>query len=303
MWRLITMILFASISPSLVVAAAPLYPTRTTMPTTAPVIVPLAARAAPPGTQQAATQPVSPPLPEEFRESYAQAVSLMKLNQYDKAAPLMDKIYEAAPVKARSRSFVLNHAIFDVTRRAYVMRALKDLEEYLTAHRPEDEVATNILGAALAAAVEHNPRWKQQGVWQAAFREWDRRNFNLEHSRPGMHRWGTKWLTEEQYAAVKSKIDDWNHEVEAQRERITRAKWKLDSVTQQLNDLDQTARDPNNRAYGDAYFARQEARRIRREELPDAQNYYTDMVAALDRLQQQNPRPEWPKRFDPVEPE
>src|SRR5437660_1545250 len=97
------------------------------------LMVPLVAKAQ--ASRPALTPPATQP---SFEPGLDQAVALMRENKYDKAAPLLEKIYAATSPEQRSRGLVLNHAIVDLTRKVYVMRALRDLDQYLTKHRAED---------------------------------------------------------------------------------------------------------------------------------------------------------------------
>ena|SRR5687768_16624266 len=85
-------------------------------------------------------------------ELHAAAVVLMRAGEFPKAAPLLEQAYRAKPAADHSRPLLLNHAMLDVKQRVNVMRAIKDLRNYMQLNPVPDEQATNILGAALVVA-------------------------------------------------------------------------------------------------------------------------------------------------------
>jgi hypothetical protein len=271
-----------------------------------------------------ATAPATQPTLESM---HAQAVALMAQGRYDKAAPLLEKVYAAIPRERQTRSLVINHAILDMTQRINVMRGVKDLSEYLLRNKDADEYATDVLGSAMNVAAER-PAWKKSAVWQAAYREWNKRNFELDHSRPGYHRWGTQWLDEDQFRDVQAKRDAWQRALRDQEDRVKaaahRAQALADASQQAWGDaqmyenlrsnLEQIYVDPRyapmsrSIAGGQAVNARWEALAAKgtaNQLSRDAQGALAQISmeqVKLTELQRQEPRPDWPKRFEPVPP-
>src|SRR5438034_406927 len=86
---------------------------------------------------------------EQLNDLHRQAFALMRAGKFDRAGERLERLYRAIPPAQRSRALVLNHAILDLVQKRLVMRGVKDLVDYLTQHRADDELATNILGASL----------------------------------------------------------------------------------------------------------------------------------------------------------
>src|SRR5207248_7611103 len=97
-----------------------------------------------------------------------------------------------------------------------------DLTDYLTRNRAEDEPAMNVLGFALNVSATQDPNIKKSALWNQAFKEWDRRNYLLDHGRPGYRRWGTAWITDEAYKEIDSKRAELRLAVDDQTERLRR---------------------------------------------------------------------------------
>src|SRR4051812_7345588 len=209
------------------------------------------------------------------------------------------------------------------------MRAVKDLNAYLTKHRAEDEYATNLFGGALNVAAQ-DPALKRADLWQTAFREWDRRNYLLDHSRPGWRRWGTRWVSDDEYKVIKAKQEELRQSVVDAQERVNRSSERAASLVEQYQNATKV-RDAfaslasflrsgsynsqatwNLLAAGQttpmqtaaAHFA--EADASMRQLGPDAElackEYERDFRALLV-LMNKVIRPEWPTRFEPVDPD
>src|SRR4051812_14823025 len=159
--------------------------------------------------------------PQQIDDLHREAVELMCDGKYSKAEQVFDRAYDAVPAAQRSRPLVLNRAILDLMRKSFIMRGVRDLNEYLTKHRGEDELATNVLGAALNVAAE-DPRLKSSAAWQAAYREWDRRNYLLDHSRAGWRRWGTRWISDADTKARETQVADLRKAIDDQSAYIAR---------------------------------------------------------------------------------
>ena len=161
--------------------------------------------------------------PEEL---HRQALELKRVGKIDAASAVIDKAYNATPADQRTRPLVLNRAIIDLTARVNVMRAVRDLQQYLREHPQPDEQAHNILGAALNIAAE-TPRWKKGPLWQSAYQEWDRRNTQLQELRPGYRRWGTQWLEEKQYLQMETDRVELQRAIDEQAANVDHAKTRL----------------------------------------------------------------------------
>src|SRR5688500_11221261 len=138
------------------------------------MVIALAALNAPAQT----TAPASP------LETHRRAVELMRRGQFATAAAVLDPICKATAMKDRSRPAVLDRAICGGAPPLTVGRAPRQLTEYLALHSEEDELATNVLGSSLNIAADRLPG-RNSATWQAAYREWERRQEELEKSHPG----------------------------------------------------------------------------------------------------------------------
>jgi hypothetical protein len=288
----------------------------------------ICALATAPATRSAKPQAV------DLAALHTQAYELLLKHDYPKAKTPLEKVYEKTPSASRSRALVLNHAILDVTQKTYVMRALKDLTEYLTKNRDPDEEATNILGGALNTAVAVNSKIKSGDLWQSAFREWDRRNYVLDHSRNGWRRWGTRWIDDAEYARIQEQIKSLKQVVLDQQEVANRAYDRAASVSQQYTNavnakeqarylvqylqwyngtynlprqLNTNPSDPNylqfqpSAAVNNYTNAYMEAQRLGPEMEAAIRELNIEQQKLAD-LQKKVIRPEWPTRFEPVDP-
>jgi hypothetical protein len=197
-----------------------------------------AASAAPPSTVPARTL-AAPPSPEALHDA---AIAAFRAGKRADASKLIDKAYDAASAERRARPLVLNRAIIDLTQRTFVMRAVRELSEYLRAHPEPDEQAHDVLGAALNIAAD-NPRWRQGPVWQSAYTEWARRDEQMTASRPGYRRWGPLWLTDAQFAAMESDKAEAQRAIDEQSRRVDEAQTRVESIRAREVALSQTLQD------------------------------------------------------------
>jgi hypothetical protein len=267
---------------------------------------------------------------------HAQAVELIKNGEMKKARDLLDQAWKATPHLERGRSLVLNRAIVDLSDKQFVMRALRDVTDYLVAHKQrEDEQATDILGVALNNSAGDAQRQRGE-LWQSAFKEWDRRNELLDQSRPGLHHWGTQWLTDDQYAELRGRQREVEQAIRAQAKNVDAAERRAGAIAQTvgtmeflekesiffppedvganpLRSMSPLARipEPLSRAGPNdprRYEADLEAAQNRVHDLEVAGNY-RDARAELNwelgklyDLMAQRERPKWPTEFAPLEP-
>jgi hypothetical protein len=261
---------------------------------------------------------------------HEQAMEAMRNGQLAVAFELMERAYDATPAAQRPRPLVLNRAILDLTQRVNVMRAVRDLQQYLRAEpQRQDEQAVNILGAALNVAAD-NPRWKGGTLWQSAFREWDRHNSQMNDLRPGFRRWGPQWLTEEQYQALQEDRDAIDRAIAEQAARVERATTVVQTLkarhrmlvqTSQIQRQQMTGRgrvdDPNAPIGGrgsplgppdaaqstaTAWAAANDAAARAAADLQVAVSDHQAEAARLAELRRAKGslRPMWPSTFDPI---
>lgn len=212
--------------------AAP--PSPTTPSTPAAPAPPSALQPPPAGVPVAQAQPpVSPVPPQPSAQTLLHdATEAMRLGQLDVAFRAMEKAYAATPPAQRRRPLVLNRAILDLTQKVYVMRAVRELYQYLRANPEPDEPAMNILGAALHITAD-TPRLKQGALWQSAYKEWERRNDKLNESRPGYRRWGPDWLNDEQHARLQADLEQSQRAIEEQDVRVLKLSRAYDELRAQ----------------------------------------------------------------------
>jgi hypothetical protein len=299
--------------------ALPLSPSPSTRPTAA----------ARPWIAARATTAPAPSLDE----LHAQAVELMRQQQYAKAAIAMKRVYESKPSHQQSRTVMLNQAIIDIAQKVNTPRTVRDLTAYLAAHREPDEFATNVLGSALNIAADTG-RFRQTRFFSAGVKEWERRNYVLEQSRADAHRWGTKWLTPDEWDQLQKRRTELQREVNTQLENVARAQWQVDSLQatqrQILADAPIPTQRPAPPIYEDPgrgpidpreldrhrgltaselYESRRFERLIAETEARKMDGEIHQAIRELQNEQQklraaQNsfPKPQWPMRFDPIEP-
>jgi hypothetical protein len=157
-----------------------------------------------------------------------QAIALMQQEKLPEARQRLQAVYDATRPDARSRALVINHAVLDLNSRVFVMRGIKDLTLFLTAHPDEDELATNVLGSCLDIAAEKRELMEGR-LWQAGLAEWEKRSAALETSR-GKHRWGTRWISDEEFAQLQEQIKSSDEMIEGQKKRVEDAYWSLDAA-------------------------------------------------------------------------
>ena len=281
-----------------------------------------------------ATRPSTPTLsPAELYDLHVQAVKFMRASQFDKAKPLLEKVYLQTPAGQRSRALVLNRAIMDLAQRTNVSRGVRDLTAYLTAHTEPDEAAINLLGASLNLMTERSNNAKRSGAWQGGVAVWEQRDAELGKTRPDLHRWGVEWLNDEEFSRIEVVRVRNEREIRDQTERVRIAQITLNSMMQTRNGMspaigdgtgppgaNATLKSPlstppptltptlNPTVKGPIYTVDElavmaEQKRMDRQDIPAARQRLADEQAALAKLQETTIRPEWPKRFEPIDPE
>jgi hypothetical protein len=269
---------------------------------------------------------------------HMQAFEAMQRKDWKKAEEALDQVWKKTPANSRTRALMINHAIIDIMQRRFVMRAVKDLAEYLVAHRDSDEQASNLLAGAMNVAAR-DPKLKKGDLWQSAYREWERRNFLMDHGRRGFRRWGTRWITDADYAEIKQKQDGLAVAVEDAYAQAERARRNAESVMLQYYNAQETqwrysylrwyvsGANTNNipqAAYGtganylnpndprflatmpgafmiESIQAAEEAARLA-PQVAIAVREMNTLVREYLELRVKVIRPDWPTEFDPVDP-
>jgi hypothetical protein len=226
-------------------------------------------------------------------------------------------LWKATPRQQRSRALVLNRAIVDLGDPRFATRAARDLSEYLVAHPAPDELATNILAAALNNSAS-DAKTKRGEAWQSAWKEWSRRNEELDKSRAGYRRWGAEWLSDEQYAARRRRQKDLEDQIAQQAEAVDADLRRVGALAQAMS-VREFIEDAGEFTVGQTNtvnpWLESGAYESEHESVQNLNHFYevnaisnrakAEAQGDMTRLQQllmQRERPRWPKRFEPVEP-
>jgi tetratricopeptide (TPR) repeat protein len=217
-----------------------------------------------------------------FNVLHGIGIAYLALGRYDKASEPLARAY---PSSLRGRSLTINAAILDVVQRVNVMHGIKELKDYLSSQSAPDEVALNVMGASMGLAATDERLWQGQ-FFQQMGRFYEKKNAELEATRPGQRRWGTEWLPVKQarthLVALEAGVAKYNAAIEAVRTAEGNVK-----AAQSIRD-GATSPAAVNAANADLALA-------------------NDMRAAAIARQKEAwrniPRPEWPKTFPPVLPE
>jgi chromosome segregation ATPase len=159
------------------------------------------------------------------------------------------------------------------------------------------EKPLNLLAIALNVAIKANPRVESSPLFKSAAARYEQLNAQLEASRPGYKRWGTQWISPEEYQQKKRARD------EAQR-----------AYEKSLKEIEQCAKDVD---YATAEIARVRASMsnftyhttAQSEALQSAQSALQFAVERLgrqkteaDKARRAIPAINWPDSMEPVEP-
>ena len=236
-----------------------------------------------------------------------QAYELMRAEKFGKATPLLEQVYRGVPVLTaqRPRALVINHAILDLVQRVNVMRAVRDLNDYLAVRDQPDELATNVLGSARDLAAR-NPRFASTPLFASTQNVWQRHNNMLEASQPGSHLWGGKWLTPREYErlqaerlAADQRIADVQAVVEQLNVLIEQQHEYAAEYERQVTEYQHSEEDSPEAKWW--YAARRGATARRKAaELTAGRDYDVKLLEYLKRTI--IPRPTWPTRYAPVDP-
>src|SRR3954454_9794211 len=97
----------------------------------------------------------------------------------------------AASYPKTLRTLTINRAKLDIAAQNSTVRAARDLEKLLATQ--VDEQTLNLMGVAIDH-VAKNPATTGQA--KALMTRYDEFNKKLEATKPGMHHWGNKWLSD-----------------------------------------------------------------------------------------------------------
>jgi len=158
---------------------------------------------------------------------------------------------------------------------------------------------------------------KRGEIWQSAWKEWARRNEELDQSRPGFRRWGADWLTDVQYAALRERQKAFDEAI-YQLGRAVDADLRRAGAAQQAMAVQEFIQDGANMEgiqtnsvapFPGGYFDSGsdyvhnvhhffEANALNNSAQADVQRD----AARLRELMVKREVPNWPKRFEPVDP-
>jgi hypothetical protein len=153
-------------------------------------------------------QPTSRPVATKpsVEQLHVAAVASMRAGEFQNAARLLEQAYRAKPLALQSRPLVLNHAMLDIKQRHNVMRALKDLRDYMRDQAEPDDDAINLLGAALEVAAE-DERLSKTDLARRSRMLLDEQIARIEEKWPGRKKWGNRWYGEAAFVPVKARYD------------------------------------------------------------------------------------------------
>jgi tetratricopeptide (TPR) repeat protein len=129
--------------------------------------------------------------PNMFGALHGIGIAYLALGRYEKANDPLDRAY---PSPLRGRSLTLNRAILDLVQKVNIAHGVKELKEFISAEPAPDELALNILGAALGQ-VSNDERLYQGQFIQGVVQFYEQKGKELETAHGnGEKRWGTEWM-------------------------------------------------------------------------------------------------------------
>ena len=224
---------------------------------------------------------------------HIQAVAFLRLGQPARAALPLQRLMESGVIE---RSAIINAAVCDIQLKTNAMRAVKNLKAFATAH-PDDEMAVSLWGVALDVAATK----QRLGKLDEYTADYLKANALLEQTRPGQHRWGTRWVT----------AMEW-HDIESRRS----------SATAQLNEAKRTLRDANVQMdNAQASYRRTNVvvvgrpmttfelddlayrKRLANQRIDECRRNVDAASASVEQAQGAMPRPTWVYDVQPVDPQ
>jgi tetratricopeptide (TPR) repeat protein len=240
------------------------------------------------------------PLVDEHAIAYHQAaVAAMRLNDLPKAREMMDK---ALAYGKTSRALIINSAKLDIAQQTFVARAARELDKLLAVS--VDEETLNLLGAACARA-EQDPRLAPQVKVFAANYENYNKKLEATKPKPGMRRWGMKWMPEAEFQATSRPPDIVKELTDAQA-RVKAAGIDLEKKRKALVDAKKQSHFDENKKNIERDASRKNQPMYvtkAEDELAAAQKESEDAKAAVDAANAKFPRPEFEANLEPLVPE
>lgn len=223
--------------------------------------------------------------PQYLRTLEALAFAYLKTKLVPRAGELFD---DSAPLSRQlaadpTRDQVINRSVTDMIQRTKAMRAAKTLREYLEKHpQDNDQEVLDLFGTALSIAAAHT---QEQSFLKQCAEYYERRNEQLEKTRPGEKRWGVRWMS--QYEA----------QLHFDEQRKAGEEWQ--KLVGQAN-----------AAYADWQKKQQDyiphgPQRIRTaslDQVNQAEARYRELAAEAEAASKTVPMPPWLTTFDPVPP-
>jgi tetratricopeptide (TPR) repeat protein len=221
--------------------------------------------------------------PSMFAALHGIGIAYLALGRYEKANDPLDRAY---PSPLRGRSLTLNRAILDLVQKVSIAHGIKELKDFIAREPAPDELALNILGAALGQ-VSNDERLYQGQFIQGVVQFYEQKGKELEAAHAnGEKRWGTEWMdlleAKRHTNAQAADYAKYLAAVEAVRSAtaaVTAAQSERDGATSSG------------------------AVNVANARLATAKDNLAARTAAQKSAWQNITRPQWPKTFAPVLPE
>jgi tetratricopeptide (TPR) repeat protein len=221
--------------------------------------------------------------PSMFAALQGIGIAYLALGRYEKANDPLDRAY---PSPLRGRSLTLNRAILDLVQKISIAHGIKELKDFIAKEPAPDELALNILGAALGQ-VSNDERLYQGQFIQGVVQFYEQKGKELEAAHGnGEKRWGSEWMdlleAKKHTNAQAADYAKYLAAVEAVRSAtaaVTAAQSERDGATSSG------------------------AVNVANARLATAKDNLTARTAAQKSAWQNITRPQWPKTFAPVLPD
>ena len=245
-----------------------------------------------------ATKPASD---EQAAALHVEGVAYMKLGDPDKARGPMDL---AVLYAKTSRSLIVNRAKLDIASQnpAFVLRAARELDRLASSSPTVDDEVLNLFGLAVNKAKQDATT---AGGAKIVSDHLDALIKKLEATKPGMKRWGSKWVAQSDYDAAANPPDYQAEKVEADK-RAKQAQADFETARKALVEAKKQApfddrkpniqRDPTRKNQPMYVSKAEDAFQAAQKEL-DAAKLNIETVKA------KAPAPPYEENLDPVAPE
>jgi len=242
---------------------------------------------------------------------YASGVCYMLQGEYQKAHQAFERIRSA---RNKDREFILNDAKVDLSIKNLITTAVRPLDNYLASTSTPDEEAIDLFGAAIDKA-------SQNGMTAAGIAapadHYVAYNAKLEATKPGMHHWGQRWMTDAEFADIETQRKHAQKAVDNAKDQVRFAQDELNHAQANYNE-EQTRiqndqlRDQYSRNYNGRYY--RDSRTVNPNPVPARTNVYQSSVesatATLKQRQQELrdaqtrfPKPSFTANLQPILPE